>query len=477
MAENPLSTLNSLASWTSDTMVLNELFKVINNSFSCKDGYQALFKTICSGTLKAIIVFMVQYLVKNPGIVLSAFRHFIIKLIYRRLQISTADDLHKILKNEIVIDPKSTEPASITMRGLPIYYSVNGSHSALEYCPIIHESFLKEMTSLAQKESIQMENKTTILRDAKRRVFNPLTMFPSNNYKRLDKIIDNFFKVVRLTKMFKAQGILIDGEPGLGKSRSSDYLASLGKYGEICYINLSVTELLKKDFNVIMNEVIPKKITGPMIFCFDELDKFLSYNIEYSFQTQKEYNDFESYRRLKKQTFLYELLEVLETNLFDEGVVMIFFSNNFNTIFEDVDPVHFHSLRTRFAPIRFERCNKAELIEYIRYFNNRVRGSELYYEEARLEALFDRIRDDFSLTYRSINHCHIGAGYDIEKFVELVNTYQPEVINSESPKIQNIIRMKNEESKRTSENSKQEESKKSTEIVRMSEIGCQIRYF
>jgi hypothetical protein len=81
---------------------------------------------------------------------ITAFRYVMMKLIYRCLQMKTMDDiqLNKVLQKEIPIDPRDTEPASIIMHGLPVYYSVTGTHSALEYCPLIHEPFLEEWNEI-----------------------------------------------------------------------------------------------------------------------------------------------------------------------------------------------------------------------------------------------------------------------------------------------------------------------------------------
>ena len=213
--------------------------------------------------------------------------------------------------------------------------------------------------------------------------------------------------------------------PGLGKSKSCDYLASLNKYHEVYYINLSLTTLLKKDFKSIVNDVISKR-SGRTIIYFDELDKYLDFYIEYSFHKQEEIEDFDEYKRRQKQEFLYELLEVIETNLYEDGVVFIFCSNNFHTIFEDVNQVHFHSLKSRFAPIRFDRCDRDELIKFIQYFNDKMVDTKIHLLEPHLSDLVKNIAEHISLTYRSLRHCHIESGYHVEKFIELVNEYEPE---------------------------------------------------
>jgi ankyrin repeat protein len=420
------TSISSLTTMASDTLVLKQLFDLWNSSFS---GGTNIFKQLILSCFKGLGVFLIQYLAKNPDKIMSFLRLLALKLVYRRLELKAVPGtkeavLQKIINKEV--NPKNEVSASLTLSGMPMYYSVQGAHSTLEYCPILHQKFLTDTTTEADLE-LQNESRPkgekelkTICRDASRKPFDPDILFPSANYERLDTIIETFFMVVKRTKMYKAQGILIDGEPGLGKSKSCDYLASLNKYHEVNYVNLSLTELLKKDFLTIVKDLLIKK-TGQMIFYFDELDKYLSYHIEYSFQQQKEVDDFEEYRRSYKKDFLYQLLEMIETTIYSDGVVFIFCSNNFHTIFEHTNQVHFNSLKSRFAPIRFERCNKMELIRYIRYFNEKMVDTRLYHDDETINALVSQIRDDVSLTYRVVRHCHISAGYDIARFIEEVN--------------------------------------------------------
>lgn len=221
-------------------------------------------------------------------------------------------------------------------------------------------------------------------------------------------------------------------------------MASLGKYGEVLSvannINLSSTTLLSKDFASIVSDFLKQTSSIQTVIYFDELDKWLFYNIEYNYAVEKEKKeknrekekdnekelDFGEYKRSKKQKFLYELLELLETKVFEAGVIFVFCSNNFHTIFEDIDMTHFKSLRTRFTPLKFNRCYKKEFVEYVRYFNTLMRGTSLYYEPHDVEEIVKGVKNNLAITYRALNHCHINAGYDIRMLAEVVNRYESE---------------------------------------------------
>ena len=63
-----------------------------------------------------------------------------------------------------------------------------------------------------------------------------------------------------------------------------------------------------------------------------------------------------------------------------------------------------------------------------------MEDTEMYYEWDQLDELVRDIKDHISLTYRSLRHCHIDAGYDLRRFIELINEYEPD----RSPKMEEL---------------------------------------
>ena len=118
------------------------------------------------------------------------------------------------------------------------------------------------------------------------------------------------------------------------------------------------------------------------------------------------------------------MLGLLENSYFDKGAIFIFCSNNFDTIFNGVDPTHFNSFKKRFLPIKFNRCGCEELKDYIRYYNDKLADSEWFREEKILEGELGRLRDDISIPYRDVNDLNISSCYRVEKFVDNVNEWQ-----------------------------------------------------
>jgi hypothetical protein len=187
-------TLSSLASLNSETFILKQLFTLWENSFSCKDGYSALFKGLLSGTIKALGIFFIQHLVRNPDKILTFFRNLILRFIYRRLELKAVAGSNDVHLNRVIqkqINPKNEATSSLTLSGVPMYLTVTGSYSVLEYCPIIHQKFLNDIYQEALMESapVVQKNIKTLCRDASRKIFTPDMLFPSKNYKRLDDIV------------------------------------------------------------------------------------------------------------------------------------------------------------------------------------------------------------------------------------------------------------------------------------------------
>ncbi len=317
-----MSELLNLSSLSADGLVLKQLFDLWNKSVDCNEGFRVFLLRLLSGIIKSVGVFGIQYFVKDPSKIGQWIKYLFVKIFYRRLEItkSSSPQFHTINKKvQDVMNPRDEKSSSMTVRYVPIYLATEPNQIVMEYFAPLHEEFVSVLTAeeeiVIAKPMNKEEQIVTICKDGNRRIFTPDTLYPSKNYIRLSEIINNFFTVVKCTKMYKAQGILIDGEPGLGKSKSCDYLASLNKYHEICYINMSLVSLLKKEFIEIIEDVVVRK-SGKTIIYFDELDKYLEYNIDCSFGEQSECEDFQEYKRKKKQDFLYELLNMIETNVF-----------------------------------------------------------------------------------------------------------------------------------------------------------------
>src|SRR4030042_3921508 len=97
---------------------------------------------------------------------------------------------------------------------------------------------------------------------------------------------------------------------------------------------------------------------------------------------------------------MFERLRVLERDNSQNPIVIIFCTTNCETIFEGIDMTHHNSLLTRFMRVKFDECDKEELIKYIMYYNQEFLGTNFHREHITEQYLRDRIRSDIKITQR-----------------------------------------------------------------------------
>ena len=346
---------------------------------------------------------------------------------------------------------QSKEDEGFYVNGFPVYWNIVGDNTCVEMMRGVHYSWYREITEQGTREFME-KNKNVVLGSICKKfnnnyttaTYSPMMLFPSSNYKALEKSVDRYLRVVKLTKNYTPLGILINGEPGLGKTKSSDYLAYKEIFKEV--IKIDMTLFLENNFEEVFKKCYHGlSISCPTLFVVDEMDKYLPYYIEKSYQKkkesllqpeEKEKNDKpktpnisslptkEEYTKSCKTDFLYALLRILERDGLSQPCVILFCCNNFNTIFEGVDAIHIDSLKSRFVPITFYRCDALELVEYLSYFNNLLKGTEMYREKEQFDSLTKLINPDISLPYRSLTHLSILADYDLLKIVKAVNNWR-----------------------------------------------------
>lgn len=435
-----------------DSVILNQLFSVLNESFKCQGGFYGILKTLSNGVIKILASLMVQKMFRNSGDIFGVIRFLMMRIVYRKIRLDssekslvTIEEFKKFLPS-VVTDPKKTvvEPIinSITVSGIPIYLDKEGTGYILYVFPWLHNKFVQELDEIVKTTIAERGNIETICKDTSGKVFVPLDLFASNNYIKLDEVIDSYFDVSKDTKMVTPPLVVIDGSPGLGKSNSSHYLARLGKYGELRHIDLTANGMVNKSFSSIVTEIMAKKTTVTSIIYFDELDKYVNLYTQHAFTSksvgkaeEKGINmdeivsdDYEIFKISVKQSVITTITQ-LNNNFsnFTAGVVFIFCANNFHTLFEGMDQTHVESAKTRFTFIEFKMCDKDEFSRYIRVFNDRVKNPKIKYSEERLNECINRINPNLSITYRNIQICQTRAAYDISTLVDYVNSniYNP----------------------------------------------------
>lgn len=432
-----------------DSVILTQLFGILNDTFQCKGGWRTLFRTLGVGVLKLVASFLIHRLVKSND-VWNILRFVMLRTIYLK-RVLTKSNIHQSAMidafNALVSSP-STSPTSkdmakpsesltqdamkqVWVSGLPVYLDKEGMDFALYSLPFVHAAFVHQLSESADTELKEAEFVQTVTKDANGKEYTPMNLFASNNYRKLDNILHTHFIVGKDTGMVGPLFIVLNGEAGLGKSNSSHYLAKQGKYGEIRHISLTAQSMVTRSFTSIINEITSKRSPYSTIVYFDELDKYMDMFIRNTYSSSKKGgsadgvvvdDDYAVFVNSVKTNTIMSIAELANNCVsFPHGVAFVFCSNNFHTLFEGVDPTHVDSVKTRFNFLQFELCGKDELCRYLTTFTERITIPRLKYTPEKLNAAFANIRPDLQVTYRDIQNLHSIAAYDIDVFVQRIN--------------------------------------------------------
>jgi hypothetical protein len=416
---NHEASISQMLLGSSESIVLREIFDIFRN-FKCVN-MRSLPKII----FRILAIYIIQNHLRGKDSMFEVFlRRVLYNLTYKKIII----DMSKISK-DLYFSRKWEKMASNkdVHNGFPIYFSANGAEGVCEYVPLFHNSIIKKVRETAEKEYMELSNVkvvSTLYKTLNGKNLIPKKLFPSRNFTNLEKIVRNHLKYSELTNSFVNLGILIDGEPGLGKTSSVDYIATMNVCSEI--IKVDMTNYLTANFQRIISDIFSSIGNRTTIILIDELDKYIDHSLTSNMNDIKRNKENKpiNYHGLQlefKKNLLYNILSFLENDTCPKGMIIIFCSNNFNTIFNDVDNTHFESLKKRFLHLTFNRCEKEEVSEYISFTNDKFKDNDWWIEENKLKELMKEIPDDVSMCYRDLSHLYIKAGYDTRMFIKLLS--------------------------------------------------------
>lgn len=259
----------------------------------------------------------------------------------------------------------------------------------------------------------------------------PSQLYPSKNYLKLVDIIRDHFDVSNRIKSFSVLGASINGVPGLGKTKFADFAVNNKLAGSI--LKVDMTNMLKYSFTRVLNSMYHSvAILTDTIFVIDEIDKYLDYrmDIEYEDKLVEMRNvskdggvvtlDKDEFVRQQKNTFLFDILSILERDGLSHSIVVIFCSNNFQSIFEGVDMTHHESTFSRFMPIEFKMCDHQEIIDYLLHYNRIFEGTK-FWIDLNKEDMSQRLKRDVQVTHRVLHHISIKSNYHALKIIQELN--------------------------------------------------------
>lgn len=261
----------------------------------------------------------------------------------------------------------------------------------------------------------------------------PDQVYENRNLVQIREILSKHKNITTKLNMFHPLILLVNGKPGLGKTRIADYLINKSLCDNMYVYDMTKfkTWEIKSICNQIKTET--SKMIGYNVIMIDEIDKYIDYYINDTYEKEKEkkikditsipdirlnislediMKSKDQYEKMIKSYILFELLNLIDSRSNGTRRIFIFCANNFLSIFEKIDMRHFDSLYDRFINIEFNPINKEELIEIFKFYSR-----ELGQNEDNTLAT-DQISDDFQITMRSLHHLFTKNGYNIIKTIE-----------------------------------------------------------
>lgn len=257
-------------------------------------------------------------------------------------------------------------------------------------------------------------------------VFHPQNMCETRWYQKLNDSIKTHINICKKQDYFSSLAILVNGRPGLGKTKFIDYIARKKICNSVSRIDM--TRVTTQPFC----EIIKKYRTEGSIFStnnnanillIDELDKYVDMYVKNSYQkliTHKKKDEeamsFEYYLKNQKEEILYEILKLIDSENHYHKNIFIFCANNFDTLFNDINNTHFHSLKKRFLSFEFEMCDKSEIANYINHMSN-------YIDLKLNDGILDKI-PDIKIPYRDLAQLFFVSQYNLGIFIEELKKFE-----------------------------------------------------
>lgn len=447
---------------------MKELISIINN-FDCE---RYVKNPIVRSMLKAALIICFQYYVLKPSKLINVAKKVGWVMMYSTLysrytcRISQSSGDVSLSKKETcikkMIDARYPNDVEYVY-ALPIYKDkVGDDRISLKYIPLIHGDLEKILDDEAESEVSNSSSQETTRyfkwNGTRNRydAMHPSKLFPSKNYLALSDIVVKNIATSKILESFSTFAISICGEPGLGKSKFSEFIATTtsgdDKVHTVYRVDLSETACMKIPPETLFESIFFSiAILHPTVFVIDELDKCIHEYIRYVFKDAEDTKkhmaktedqnliptlDFEvdnREERFKEHArdvtikYLYTILSVLERAGNKASCIVIFSTNNFDTIFSHLpeeDMIHFRSFRDRFAGVTFERCDRNEIIKYLKHYNDVFVGSPFFVPLDEMDRILDDLHPDITVTYRVLTQISTLSSMNPRLIVNSLNNLQ-----------------------------------------------------
>lgn len=435
--------MGSMLSNASDAIIVKELLRLCNGVDT--SNFSSILRSVPNVIIKAISIFLVKYITSNGNltIILRLVFSFLIPFVSRKRELNPKDQKDSAFISaygKCAVGEKSRPNVAIIQSAIQDIFLVDsGQVQTLTYIPLVHSSILNDIDSEAQRivennRKLKDGSVPIICLDGEGRHMKPTNVYPSSNCKKLEEAVCYFLDDLDAHNLDTVFSVLINGVPGLGKSNSLCHFyhncARKMGIGEIIHMNF-YTSLSTFTFNYIRKSIMSRNVDHTVMYFIDELDKYVVYRINVEYQEEKKKNPdlkLEEYIMTYKVEFLRNLNQLLDTKNFPAGVIFVFCSNNFKSMFSDVKSKHHDNLSRRFTEIEFKPCDREELAGYMRWYNEQFLKTQTrkprYVDPEQLEREISRLKPNLRVTYSTISTCSRVCHGDMAMFVDTINDYK-----------------------------------------------------
>lgn len=441
-----------------DNFVLKEIIGVISGLCGSDSSTTKILRSALKKVPYIVLIIVVKHYTAHPEKLFEVMKSVTWSLakssVYRERKYNRKD----IRSPEYYIAGILLKLEEVSVLGMKMYITPTEELVTVKYIPFVHSSHLRAVEEEGEAEFLMKdgESKYYIYSNSGYRGHTPSSqLFPSKNYTTLEDMVRKHILVEKVTRSHRVLGILIDGIPGLGKSKSAEYIATKGNVEAVHRADLSQPHHLNtkpKDVfkHIFTDIIISSKST---LFMIDEMDKYLDFYIKTSYTTMKNAQPttkngekipppptppLEEYTQTVKLEFLLSLLQLLERDDIRNSCVVVFCCNNFDTIFEGIDMTHLNSVLDRFLRVRFEICDKSEIIRYYKYHNDLFGEDEItrdMFYDPDINSKLSKLHDSTKITFRQLGMLTTKMCYNYEKIVSILNNEYTHagVTQAESP--------------------------------------------
>ena len=416
-------------------VVFSEVYRVVKNStgdiINAASYFQSLYFLLLM-TANIVTILVIPELIKNPMVGFRAIYYHLFSLLlrvrYRRLRgYCTLEgyylwlDGYKELADQYVGDFWEFGTCDIKYRFVKInecflyLYILDHSVVKPEAKPIWrHDLWIpksiadkKEFRILMHKGKKNVLYRTTSSKSLLSVPSQASKPFVSHSYKNISQIVERLTNIHFTNSNIMIPAIIINGEPGLGKTFLSEHLR-FSKYSTeitIYHINCLTYNNYEDFISCLESKSYPF-----YILMIDEIDKYFDYLC-----SKLDKDGHQLHQRI-------ELLTKLMNFVDNNSAIKIFCTNNFNTLFQG-NEVHFNALKSRFMSIDMKPYNTEDIVGFYRFINDCLKNTDCYVGEEKLEVILGKIKLDITNGLpRKLNQILVANCFDFEKSVSEINS-------------------------------------------------------